>query len=65
MSRHPGALVGLFVGLVLGLAGGLGGFGAFLLVLVLGVVGVAIGAVLDGDLDLSALTGGRRDRLDR
>ena len=65
MSRHPAAAVGLLVGLVLGLAGALGGFSAFLIVLFLGAVGAGIGAVLDGDVDLSGLLGGRRDRLDR
>ncbi len=65
MTRHPGALIGMFVGLVLGLAGAFGGFSAFLTVLLLGIIGLAVGLVLDGDLDLSDYLGGRRDRMDR
>ncbi|WP_167493543.1 hypothetical protein [Amycolatopsis circi] len=52
--------LGLITGLVLGLAAAIGGFGAFLLVLVLGAVGLLVGRLLDGKLDLSQLTG--RDR---
>lgn len=66
MDRHPGALIGLFVGVVLGIAGALGGFSAFIIVLVCGVVGTGVGLVLDGTLDLSGVLGPRgRDRLDR
>lgn len=52
--------LGLLTGLVLGLAAAFGGFGAFLLVLVLGTLGLLVGRFLDGKLDLSALSG--RDR---
>ncbi|WP_199730356.1 hypothetical protein [Amycolatopsis panacis] len=52
--------LGLLTGLVLGLAAAFGGFGAFVLVLVLGALGLLVGRVLDGKLDLSQLTG--RDR---
>ncbi|SEF38438.1 hypothetical protein SAMN05421837_12169 [Amycolatopsis pretoriensis] len=52
--------LGLLTGLVLGLAAAFGGFGAFLLVLVLGALGLLVGRYLDGKLDLSALSG--RDR---
>lgn len=51
---------GLLTGLVLGLAAAFGGFGAFLLVLVLGGLGLLVGRFLDGKLDISALSG--RDR---
>ncbi|WP_285479347.1 hypothetical protein [Amycolatopsis sp. NBRC 101858] len=51
---------GLLTGLVLGLAAAFGGFGAFLLVLVLGGLGLLAGRFLDGKLDISALSG--RDR---
>ncbi|WP_439657608.1 hypothetical protein ACSHWB_35180 [Lentzea sp. HUAS TT2] len=51
---------GLLTGLVLGLAAAFGGFGAFLVVLVFGALGLLAGRVLDGKLDLSQLTG--RDR---
>ncbi|MCR6490766.1 hypothetical protein M8542_49045 [Amycolatopsis sp. OK19-0408] len=52
--------LGLLTGLVLGLAAAFGGFGAFLLVLVLGGLGLLVGRFLDGKLDISALSG--RDR---
>lgn len=54
--------IGLVVGLVLGLAGAFGGFDAFIIVLVLGAVGLGVGSYLDGHLDLSSLTGAERDR---
>jgi uncharacterized membrane protein len=41
-------------------AAAFGGFGAFLLVLVLGALGLLVGRYLDGKLNLSALSG--RDR---
>ncbi|MBN6041254.1 MULTISPECIES: hypothetical protein [Amycolatopsis] len=52
--------IGLLTGLALGLAAAFGGFGAFLIVLVLGGLGLLVGRFLDGELDLSQLTG--RDR---
>lgn len=54
--------LGLLTGLALGFAGAFGGFGAFLIVLVLTALGLLIGRVLDGKLDLSQLTGVGRDR---
>ncbi|MET8418678.1 hypothetical protein ACWD7C_32490 [Streptomyces sp. NPDC005134] len=53
--------MGLLTGLVLGLAATFGGFEAFLIVLVLGTVGLLIGRYLDGKLDLAQLTGRDRD----
>ncbi len=56
---------GLLAGLVLGAAGSIGGFGAFLTTLLVGILGLVIGRVLDGQLDLNQLGGvfGRgRDR---
>jgi len=53
---------GLLAGLVLGLAAAFGGFGAFLIVFVLGAVGLLVGRVLDGELDLSGILGRARDR---
>ena len=50
-------VLGLIVGLVLGVAGAFGGLTAFLIVLVLGVVGLLVGRFLDGQLDLDGLTG--------
>jgi nitrate/nitrite transporter NarK len=52
---------GLAVGLVLGFAAAFGGLGALAVVALLGVVGAAVGAVVDGSLDLSTL-GGLRER---
>lgn len=52
--------VGLLTGIVLGAAAAFGGFGAFLVVLLFGAVGLVVGRVLEGKLDLSQLTG--RDR---
>ncbi|SFH42617.1 hypothetical protein [Amycolatopsis regifaucium] len=52
--------LGLLTGLALGLAAAFGGFSAFIVVLVLGALGLLVGRVLDGKLDLSQLTG--RDR---
>jgi len=53
---------GLLTGLVLGLAGAFGGFYAFLIVLVLGALGLFVGQALDGRLDLTQLLGRGRDR---
>lgn len=53
---------GLLAGLVLGLAGAFGGIDAFLIVLILGTIGLIVGRVLDGKLDLNALLGRGRDR---
>ena len=56
--------LGLLAGLALGLAGAFGGFGAFLVVLLLGAVGLLVGRHLDGKLDLNGLGSGfaGRDR---
>jgi nitrate/nitrite transporter NarK len=53
---------GLLVGLVLGIVAVFGGFGAFLIVLLLGAIGLVVGRVLDGKLDLRAVVGTRTDR---
>lgn len=55
-------VIGLAAGLALGFAGAFGGFGAFVIVLVLGVLGLVAGRWLDGGLDLSALAGSERGR---
>lgn len=44
--------IGLLAGMALGFAGYFGGFWAFLLVLVLGAVGLVVGRLLEGDLDI-------------
>ncbi|MEV1069746.1 hypothetical protein [Streptomyces sp. NPDC050263] len=47
------ATLGLLVGMALGFAGYFGGFWAFLLVAALGAVGLIVGRVLQGDVDVS------------
>ncbi len=57
------AALGLIAGLIAGLALAFGGFGEFLTVLVFGAIGLIIGKVVDGDLDLTRHVGaGRRRR---
>ncbi|CAM3662778.1 hypothetical protein NOGI109294_07885 [Nocardiopsis gilva] len=48
-------IVGLAYGTVLALAAAFGGFGAFALVLVLGMVGFLAGRAYEGEIDLSEL----------
>jgi len=50
------------VGLALGFAWAFGGFVAFLIVLVAGAVGLAVGRWLDGHHDFEALRDSRRGR---
>ena len=52
---------GLLAGLVLGLAA-TDGFTAFLVTLAVGVIGLVVGRVLDGELDLRDLLGRGRDK---
>lgn len=54
--------VGLLAGLILGAAGAIGGFAAFLICLVVGLIGLVVGRVLDGQLDINAFLGRGRDR---
>ncbi|MEV8444078.1 hypothetical protein AB0425_42455 [Actinosynnema sp. NPDC051121] len=51
---------GMLAGIALGFAAAFGGFSAFVVVLLLGAAGLVVGRILDGKLDISALTG--RDR---
>ncbi|WP_203982948.1 hypothetical protein [Sphaerisporangium rufum] len=53
-------LVGLLFGIALGFAVVVGGLTAFLVVLVLGVIGFLVGRALAGDLDVGGMLGGRR-----
>src|SRR3954465_5020938 len=55
----PPTVVGLFTGLLLGLAWVIGGFDAFVGTAVLGVLGFLIGKVVAGQLDLIPYPGGR------
>lgn len=52
--------LGLLAGLLLAIAAAAGGFTGFLLAIVLGLLGWAVGAYRDGELDLSNLPRGRR-----
>ncbi|MEV6318498.1 hypothetical protein [Streptomyces sp. NPDC051776] len=56
------ALIGMIAGMALGFAGYFGGFGAFLLVGALGVVGLVVGRLLEGDLELGDFFRPRDDR---
>ncbi|MGH4024061.1 MAG: hypothetical protein ACRDRV_05695 [Pseudonocardiaceae bacterium] len=55
-------VIGLAVGMALGFAAAFGGFGALAIVLLFGILGGLAGRYLDGQLDLSDLTGRTRDR---
>ncbi|WP_424185260.1 hypothetical protein ACOBQX_25690 [Actinokineospora sp. G85] len=52
---------GLIGGLILGLAASQG-FLAFIITLAIGFVGLVVGRVLDGELDVSDMFGGGRGR---
>jgi uncharacterized membrane protein YeaQ/YmgE (transglycosylase-associated protein family) len=54
--------IGLLAGLLLGVAAAVGGFVGFLVALVLGAIGLLVGRVLDGELDVSTVLGRGRDR---
>lgn len=49
------SITGLAYGSVLGLSAFFGGFGAFTLVLVLGIAGFVIGRAYEGEIDLAEL----------
>lgn len=51
-------VVGLFTGLLLGIAWVVGGFAAFVGVAVLGAVGFLVGKAVSGELDLLPYLGG-------
>ena len=53
-------VVGLFTGLLLGLAWVVGGFYAFVGVAVLGGIGLFVGKVIAGEIDLTPYLGGGR-----
>ncbi len=52
-------IVGLFVGLLLGLALAFDGFGSMLIVAFCGAVGYVVMKVVQGDIDLTPYLGGR------
>lgn len=49
--------LGLLTGILLALVAAIGGFGAFMIAVVLGAIGLVVGRVLDGKLDLAAMLG--------
>jgi hypothetical protein len=53
---------GLLAGLILGAAGSIGGFNAFLITVIVGALGLVIGLVLDGNLDIAGVLGRGKDR---
>ncbi|GII59459.1 hypothetical protein Pth03_78480 [Planotetraspora thailandica] len=56
MKQFPvWALTGLAFGTILGVVGAFGGGYAFLIVLVLGVLGLFIGMVMEGDVEMPAM----------
>jgi TM2 domain-containing membrane protein YozV len=56
-------VLGLITGLALGFAAVFGGLTGFVIVLLLGAMGLGVGRYLDGQLDLSALSGRGTNRL--
>jgi len=55
-------ILGLVFGIALGFAGAFGGWSAFVIVLVLGLVGYFTGRALAGELDLTSLFAARQRR---
>ncbi|NLE80489.1 MAG: hypothetical protein GX610_13055 [Rhodococcus sp.] len=51
--------LGLFAGLLLGVAAAAGGFTGFLIAIVLGLIGFVLGGQRDGDFDVTTLLRGR------
>ena len=56
------SVVGLFVGLLLGLALAFDGFGSMLIVAFCGAVGYVVMKVVQGEIDLTPYIGGGRNR---
>ena len=54
---HP-TVVGLFCGLILGLAWATGGFEGLVITAALGIIGFVVGKVVAGDVDLNQYFGG-------
>ena len=53
MQLQTPVIVGLFAGLLLGMAAAFGDFGEFCIVALFGVIGVVVAMVLQGDIDIS------------
>lgn len=61
MSGFPlWSIVGLTFGTILGVTAAFGGFGAFLVVLVLGVIGFGVGRIVEGETDVATWFARRR-----
>ncbi|MEV0973132.1 hypothetical protein [Microtetraspora glauca] len=61
MNQFPvWSVIGLAFGTVLGIVGAFGGLNAFLIVLVLGVVGFFVGLVLEGGVQMPTLRARRQ-----
>ena len=58
-------IVGLFVGLLLGLALAFDGFGSMLIVAFCGAVGYVVMKVVGGEIDLTPYLGGGANRMRR
>ena len=54
---HP-TVIGLFCGLLLGVAWAAGGFEGLVITAALGIIGFVLGKVIAGDLDLNQYFGG-------
>jgi uncharacterized membrane protein YeaQ/YmgE (transglycosylase-associated protein family) len=54
---HP-TVIGLFCGLLLGLAWSTGGFGGLAIAAALGIIGSVVGKIIAGDVDLNQFFGG-------
>ncbi|MER7016290.1 hypothetical protein ABT324_33080 [Saccharopolyspora sp. NPDC000359] len=53
---------GLLAGLILGATAALGGFTGFLIALLVGALGLVVGRLLDGELEIGDILGRGRDR---
>nr|WP_062348976.1 hypothetical protein [Herbidospora yilanensis] len=61
MNQFPvWSIVGLVFGTILGIVGAFGGLNAFLIVLVLGVVGFFVGLALEGGIQVPKLRARRQ-----
>ncbi len=54
MYRPPASVVGLFAGLLLAVGILIDGFFGFVLLALFGTIGVVVGRVIDGDIDVTA-----------
>lgn len=62
MSPTSASVVGLFAGLLLALGILIDGFSGFVLLALFGTVGLVIGRIIDGDIDVSAYLNRGRTR---